>query len=151
MARAVAVLAALVIAAAGLLLGSTRLRVGDLLRGRLQDYGVRELATAAVAGLAVGLCAVVVVRLRRGSLRWAVLLVAPVALLAAAPAVSDDTVIVYDASYVPLTGVTMSRAYSSDLSLTYGSVMRDLVLLSLAVLAGAALPLLLLVRDRRAR
>ena len=151
MARAVAVLAALVIAAAGLLLGSTRLRVGDLLRGRLQDYGVRELATAAVASLAVGLCAVVVVRLRRGSLRWAVLLVAPVALLAAAPAVSDDTVIVYDASYVPLTGVTMSRAYSSDLSLTYGSVMRDLVLLSLAVLAGAALPLLLLVRDRRAR
>ena len=140
-AHALTVVAALLIAAVGVLLMSSRLRAPELLRGGVQDYGVRELATAALAGLAIGLCALVVVRTRQGSLRWALLLAAPVALLAGLPIQSSDPVVVYDGSYVPLKGVTMSQDYSSSLRITYGSASKDLGLLSLAVLAGIALPL----------
>jgi len=137
MRRAVPMLGAALaaVAAVAVLFATWRhLNVALLLQGNGLGYGLPEVAVAAAAGAAVALCTAAA-RVRRGAL----LLVGPVLLTAlGAQLLSTQSTQGYDGSYVPLTSVTMTQAYSSQLSLVFdGSPLGDAVLLLLGLLAGA--------------
>jgi hypothetical protein len=111
------------------------LQVGLLLDGAGPGYRLPQLAVGAAAGASVALCAYAA-RLRRG----AVLLAGPLLLLALALQLAADAVqptVVGSGTYAALEGVTMTQAYSSELSIAFDrSPAVDAALLLTSVLAG---------------